>query len=71
MYAPPWRIWLVTFLIIGWGGLAMRFFFFKNDPVLGSMSILLAMMNAYFLWQLTRPGGPGQSGPPGCRPPEE
>ncbi|GHG11237.1 hypothetical protein GCM10017783_24490 [Deinococcus piscis] len=54
MYAPPWRIWLVTFLIIAWAGLAMRFFLVKHDPVLGSLATVLALMNAFFLWQMTR-----------------
>ncbi|MFC6617261.1 hypothetical protein [Deinococcus radiophilus] len=48
MYAPSWRIWLVTFLIIAWGGLAIRFFTVKNDPVLGGLALVLALMNAFF-----------------------
>lgn len=55
MNAPAWRIWLVTALVCGWGILTIRFATTNNWP-LAVVSLVLAVFNAYTLYNLTRRG---------------
>ncbi|MFK7602299.1 MULTISPECIES: hypothetical protein [Deinococcus] len=55
MNAPVWRVWLVTALVCGWGILTIRFVTTSNWP-LAIVSLVLAVFNAYTLYQLTRKG---------------
>lgn len=51
--APPFRIWLVTALLCGWGILAIRFVQKGNVPF-AVLCGLLMITNAVTLWRLTR-----------------
>lgn len=53
MQAPTWRIWLTALLIILWVGLGIRLYTIKNDPLMALLCAVMALMNAYFLYQMT------------------
>lgn len=55
MNAPPWRIWLITALMCGWGILGIRFVY-KGETPLALMCLLLLVANGVTLWRLTRHG---------------
>jgi len=53
--APPFRVWLVTALLCGWGILAIRFVQKGNLPF-ALLCGLLMITNAVTLWRLTKNG---------------
>ena len=63
MQAPPWRIWLTTLLTIFWAGLAIWLYFYKNDPLVALLCVVMALSNALFLYQMTNGwrSGPSQA----------
>lgn len=54
MYAPRWRLWLVSLLLLAWIGLGLRFYLVKGDPALALMCAAMAAMNGFLAWQLSR-----------------
>ncbi|MFC3859998.1 hypothetical protein ACFOPQ_04370 [Deinococcus antarcticus] len=53
MTDPPWRVWLTTVLVCGWGILTIRAFQKQEWPFV-LLCGLMFLVNVVTLWRLTR-----------------